>query len=60
MFMSIKGLEKFQNIQNMVTFNILNRTLFIHAEAYGSAFVIDVGNGEYIVTAKLYCQTTGN
>lgn len=52
MFMSIKGVEKFQNIQNMVTFNILNRTLFIHAEAYGSAFVIDVDNSEYIVTAK--------
>lgn len=36
----------------MVTANVLNRTLFIRGAAYGSAFVIDVGGREYIVTAK--------
>lgn len=36
----------------MVTANVLNRTLFIRAAAYGSAFVIDVDNREYVVTAK--------
>jgi len=36
----------------MITANILNRTLFIRAEAYGSAFVIDVDGNEYIVTAR--------
>lgn len=36
----------------MITSNILNRTLFIRAESYGSAFVIDIENKEYIVTAK--------
>lgn len=36
----------------MVTSNILNRTLFIRAADYGSAFVIDIDDVEYIVTAK--------
>jgi S1-C subfamily serine protease len=36
----------------MATSNILNRTIFIKAESYGSAFVIDIDNSEYIVTAK--------
>jgi len=36
----------------MITSNILNRTLFIHSAEYGSAFIIDVDNVEYIVTAK--------
>lgn len=36
----------------MVTTNILNRTLFIRAADYGSAFVIDIDGNEFIVTAK--------
>lgn len=36
----------------MVTSNILNRTLFIRAADYGSAFVITVDGIEYVVTAK--------
>jgi hypothetical protein len=36
----------------MPTFNVLERTLFIRATAYGTAFALDVDNRQYLVTAR--------
>lgn len=36
----------------MITANIYNRVFFIRAAEYGTAFVIDVENRQYLITAK--------
>jgi S1-C subfamily serine protease len=35
----------------MVLFNILYRTFFIRSDQYGTAFTLDVGDNEYLITA---------
>lgn len=36
----------------MITGNVYNRVFFIRAEQYGTAFTLDVGGRQYLVTAK--------
>ena len=36
----------------MITTNVYNRVFFIRGEQYGTAFTVDVGNRQYLVTAR--------
>jgi S1-C subfamily serine protease len=44
----------------MVPTNILFRTYFIRAAAYGTAFAVDVGEAQYLVTARHLIPETGD